>query len=63
VTGPKRLTAEPAESELRVWYVAAKAAHRLGDTGTARRLYEAIEQADGAFPGLDDLDRLTASRS
>jgi tetratricopeptide (TPR) repeat protein len=62
VTGPKRLGAEPAESELRVWYVAAKAAHRLGDTGTARRLYEAIERADGAFPGLDDLDRLTASR-
>ncbi len=58
VTNPKRMTADPAESELRVWYVASKAAHRLGDTGTARQLFEAIERADAAFPGLDELGRL-----
>jgi tetratricopeptide (TPR) repeat protein len=59
VTGPKRIGGEPGESELRVWYVAARAAQRLGDRATARRLYEAIEQADAAFPGLDELDRAT----
>lgn len=61
VTGPKRLENEPRESELRVWYVAARAAHRLGDGTTARRLYETIEATDPAFPGLDELDRLTAA--
>ena len=61
VTGPKRLGAEPGESELRVWYVAAKAAQRLGDRAIARKLYETIERADAAFPGLDELDRLTGS--
>jgi len=57
VTDPERITAEPDESELRVWYVAARAAHQLGDEPTARRLFEAIEQADAAFPGLDELGR------
>lgn len=57
VSGPKRMGAEPAESELRVWYVAARAAARLGDRPTARKIYEAIERADAAFPGLDELDR------
>ncbi|MEX2323173.1 MAG: hypothetical protein WEA29_05315 [Acidimicrobiia bacterium] len=57
ITGPKRLTADPAESELRVWYVAARAAGILGDTATAHRLREAIEEADPAFPGLDELSR------
>lgn len=58
VTNPKRMTADPGESELRVWYVASKAAHRLGDVGTARQIFEAIERADAAFPGLDELGRL-----
>ena len=61
VSGPKKMLGSPTESELRVWYVAARAAHRLGDPQTARRIYEAIERADAAFPGLDELDRLTAS--
>jgi tetratricopeptide (TPR) repeat protein len=61
VSDPKRLGEDPGESELRVWYVAARAAQRLGDTVTARRLYEAVEAADPAFPGLDDLDRLIGS--
>lgn len=57
VTNPKRMTADPEESELRTWYVASKAAHRLGDTETARQLFEAIERMDPAFPGLDELGR------
>jgi hypothetical protein len=58
VADPRRLGDDPGESELRVWYVAARAAQRLGDTATARRLHRAVEAADPAFPGLDDLDRL-----
>ena len=57
VTDPKRMSANPEENELRVWYVASRAAHRLGDKITARQIYEAIEQADTAFPGLDELGR------
>jgi hypothetical protein len=57
ITDPKRLTADPSESELRVWYVASRAAGILGDAATARRLREAIEEADPAFPGLDELAR------
>jgi len=56
VANPGRIGDEPRESELRVWYVAARAAARLGDRGTARRLYEAIQDSDPAFPGLDELD-------
>lgn len=56
ITDPKRLKADPTESELRVWYVASRAAGILGDTATARRLREAIEEADPAFPGLDELE-------
>jgi len=57
VTNPKRIGNAPEESELRVWFVAARAAARLGDGRTARRLYEAIQITDPAFPGLDELDR------
>lgn len=57
VTDPKKMSANPEENELRVWYVASRAAHRLGDKVTARQIYEAIEQTDTAFPGLDELGR------
>jgi tetratricopeptide (TPR) repeat protein len=57
VTNPKRLEADPRDSEVRRWYVAARAAARLGDAETARRLFEAIQDADPAMPGMDDLDR------
>ena len=57
VTDPRRMSANPEESELRVWYVASRAAHRLGDKVTARQIYQAIEEADTAFPGLDELSR------
>ncbi len=57
ITNPKRIGNKPEESELRVWFVAARAAARLGDARTSRRLYEAIQSADPGFPGLDELDR------
>jgi tetratricopeptide (TPR) repeat protein len=58
VANPKRIGADPRDSEVRVWYVAARAAARLGDAATARQLFEAIQDADPAMPGMDDLDRL-----
>lgn len=57
VTNPKRMDSDPEESEMRVWFVASRAAARLGDQATARKLFEAIERIDPAFPGLDDLGR------
>ncbi len=57
VTNPKRILAESRESEVRVWYVAARAAARLGDAATARKLFQAIQEADPAMPGMDELDR------
>ena len=62
ITNPKRIGDSPQPSELRVWFVAARAAARLGDLRTARRLYEAIQASDAGFPGLDELDRATAGR-
>jgi len=60
VAGPKRLVDSPRESEVRVWYVGARAAARLGDAATARQIFEAIQQTEPAMPGLDELDRLIA---
>jgi len=57
VTNPKRMDKDPEESELRVWYIASRAAAALGDTKTARQVFEAIERIDPAFPGLDELGR------
>lgn len=62
VTNPKRMKERPDEGDLRVWFVAARAAARLGDLRTGRRLYESIQANDPAFPGLDDLDRVTSGR-
>jgi hypothetical protein len=55
VAKPGRITVDAPESRFRVWYVAARAAARLGDRETALRLYEAISRGDPAFPGLDEL--------
>jgi hypothetical protein len=57
ITSPKRIGEDPGESELRVWYVAARAAARLGDGRTARQLLDAIRGSDPGFPGLDELER------
>jgi hypothetical protein len=56
LTRPASLKATPTEAELRVWFVAARAAARLGDRQGSRRLYKAIVEADPGFPGLDELD-------
>lgn len=61
VTGPKKIGDDPSESDLRVWYVASRAAARLGDAKTARRLFEAIQTSDPAFPGLDELETAVSS--
>lgn len=63
LTNPRRIGESPQESELRVWFVAARAAARLGDRRTGRRIYEAIQAAAPGFPGLDELDRATAAAS
>ena len=55
ITEPKRISKDPFEEDLRQWYVAARAAVELGDTTTARKLLEAIENEDAAFAGLDQL--------
>lgn len=55
VSRPRRLTKEAAEWEIRLWYVAARAAARLGDKETARQIATAIEELDPAMPGLEDL--------
>lgn len=54
---PGRVTGDPHPAELRVWYVAARAAALEDDPDDARRLADAIVAADPAFPGLDDLER------
>lgn len=56
IVDPKRLSAEPFEEDLRVWYVAARAAAALGDQDAAGRLRAAIAHHDPAFPGLEELD-------
>ncbi len=59
VTNPGRIPADAEESDMRVWYVAARAAAELGDLRTARTLFEAIQRGDPGFPALDELDRAT----
>lgn len=60
VVTPGRLVDEPSEASTRVWYVAARAAHALGDRAAARKIYEALEALDLAMPGLSELDALTS---
>lgn len=56
VVNPKRITAEPFEEDLRLWYVAARAAAALDDREAAGRLSAAIADHDPSFPGLEELD-------
>jgi hypothetical protein len=55
VTRPRRLSSDAPEWEVRRWYVAARAAARLGDKETAKQIANAIEEMDPALPGLDTL--------
>ncbi|MCL1692750.1 MAG: hypothetical protein M3096_03615, partial [Actinomycetia bacterium] len=56
LTGPERVGPNAKESDLRVWYIAARAAAINGDTDTARKIADAIVINDPSFPGLDALD-------
>lgn len=55
VTRPKRLVKDAPEWEVRRWYVAARAAARLGDKGTAAQIAAAIEESDPSLAGMDAL--------
>ncbi len=61
ITRPGRMTDEAHEADLRTWYVAARAAARLGDAETARKIADTIVRLDPGFPGLDQLDREIAA--
>lgn len=56
LTGPDRVGPNANDADLRVWYVAARAAASNGDTATARRIADAIVLNDPSFAGLDALD-------
>ncbi len=55
ITRPRRLSKDAPEWEIRRWYVAARAAARLGDKATAKQIASAIEEIDPALPGLEAL--------
>jgi tetratricopeptide (TPR) repeat protein len=57
---PRRLDDDPFEEDLRLWYVAARAAAMEGDTDDAGRLRNAILRHDPSFPGIDELEALIA---
>lgn len=63
LTNPKKLVQQPAEADLRVWYVAARAAAVLGDTETASQIRNAILRSDPGFPGIDELESIISSSS
>jgi len=63
LTGPDRVGPNAKDADLRVWYVAARAAARTGDTATARRIADAIVLNDPSFAGLDALDHEIAHNS
>ncbi len=55
VTGPSRLARDPRDYELRIWFVAARAALALDQVAAAKKLTAAIRKADPDLPGLADL--------
>ncbi len=61
VVNPRRIVAEPFEEDLRLWYVAARAAVVLDDRDAAGRLRDAIVGHDPSFPGLEELDAAIGS--
>jgi predicted Zn-dependent protease len=63
LTGPDRVGPNANDADLRVWYVAARAAASNGDTTTARRIADAIVLNDPSFAGLDALDQEIIKRS
>ena len=63
LTGPDRVGPNANDADLRVWYVAARAAASNGDTATARRIADAIVLNDPSVAGLDALDSEIAKSS
>jgi Flp pilus assembly protein TadD len=57
---PRRLGDKPFEEDLRLWYVAARAAALDGDGEAASTLRNAILLHDPGFPGIDELEALIA---
>jgi tetratricopeptide (TPR) repeat protein len=60
LVAPGRLSDRPFDEDLRLWYVAARAAAIDGDGDEARRLRNAILQHYPSFPGIDELESLIA---
>ena len=56
VVTPRLLTNNPYPEDLRLWYVAARAAALEGDYDEAVRFRNAILVMDPSFPGIDELD-------
>ena len=56
VAKPGRVIKEPFPEDLRVWFVAGRAAAALGDVSTATKLRDAISKSDPVFEGLATLD-------
>jgi len=63
ITGPSRTPHDARPYELRVWFVAARAALALGESGTAEQLTESIRRASPDMPGLADLMARIAAES
>jgi len=61
LVAPRQLKPDPFPEDLRIWYVAARAAALAGDADEARRLRNAILEADPGFPGIDELETLIAA--
>ena len=61
VVTPRSLSNNPHPEDLRLWYVAARAAALEGDHAEATRLRNAILVMDPGFPGIDELDKAISS--
>ncbi|MFQ5555500.1 MAG: tetratricopeptide repeat protein [Acidimicrobiia bacterium] len=56
LTVPERTTGKVFPEDLRIWYVAARAAALAGQPELAGRLRNAILEHDPSLPGIDDLE-------
>ena len=61
LTDPGRIPGRVYPQDLRVWYVAARAAALTGRVTEAQRLRNAILENDPGFPGIDDLESMIAA--
>lgn len=61
LVAPRQIKPDPFPEDLRLWYVAARAAALDGDAEEAQRLRNAILASDPGFPGIDELESLIAA--